>query len=96
MKLEKVKIFKLTDEVNAPNITEEEYHKIQQDLIKDPTRSFLENMKVRESHMEKENLLREKEKTKIAKEMFEKMTPEIKIKRPLGKNQLLKDKLNIV
>lgn len=88
MKLEKVKIFKLTDEVNAPNITEDEYQKIQQDLLKDPTRSFLGDMKVRESQMEKENLLREKEKAKIAKEMFEKMTPEIHIRRPLGKDKL--------
>ena len=87
MVLEKVKIFKLTDEVNAPNISEEEYQKIQQELLKDPTRSFLGDMKFRESHMEKENLLREKEKAKIAKEMFERMTPEIKIYRPLGKEK---------
>jgi len=43
-------------------------------------------MKFRESHMEKENLLREKEKARTAKEMFEKITPEIKIRKPLGKN----------
>jgi len=83
--LEKVKIFKLTDEVNAPDIFEEEYQKIQQDLLKDPTRSYLGDMKFRESHMEKENLLKEKEKARIAKEMFEKITPEIKIIRPLRK-----------
>lgn len=83
--MERVKIFKLTDEVNAPDISEEEYLKIQQDLLKDPTRSYLGDMKFRESHMEKENLLREKEKARIAKEMFEKITPEIKIYRPLRK-----------
>jgi hypothetical protein len=85
MLLEKVKVFKLTDEPNAGNITEEEYRKIQLELLKDPTRNYLGDMKFRESHMEKENLIREKEKAKIAKEMFEKMAPEIKINKPLGK-----------
>lgn len=91
MELEKVKVFKLTDEPNAPNITEEEYQKIQQDILKDPTRSYLGDMKFRESHMEKENLIRQKEKEKIAKEMFEKMAPEIKITKPLGKYKLNKN-----
>ena len=35
-KLEKVKIFKMTDTPNAPNITREEYLKIQKEISLDP------------------------------------------------------------
>lgn len=41
-------------------------------------------MKLRESNLEKENMYKVKEKQKTAKEIFDKMYPEIKIFRPLG------------
>jgi hypothetical protein len=81
--LEKVKIFKLTDEPNAPNITDEEYQQIQREILKDPTRSYLGDMKLRESNLEKENLFKVKEKMKTAKDLFERMVPEIRISHPM-------------
>lgn len=83
--LEKIKIFKLTDEPNSADITEEEYIQIQNEIRKDPSKNYLGDMKLRESNLEKENLFKAKEKAKITKEIFEKMIPQIKINRPLGK-----------
>lgn len=85
--MEKIKIFKLTDEPNAPSITDDEYQQIQLELLKDPTRSYLGDMKLRESMMEKENLFKMKEKIRIAKDNFDKIIPEIRITRPLGKQK---------
>ena len=82
--LEKIKVFKLTDEPKSADITEEEYMQIQNEIRKDPLKNYLGDMKLRESNLEKENLFKLKEKAKIAKEIFEKMTSQIKINKPLG------------
>ena len=69
----------------SADITEEEYIQIQNGIRKDPTKSYLGDMKQRESNLEKENLFKVKEKAKIAKEIFEKMIPQININKPKGK-----------
>jgi len=55
VKLENIKIFKLTDEPNAAAISEDEYEKIQKEIMNNPNYKFIEDMRLREVNMEKEN-----------------------------------------
>jgi hypothetical protein len=77
-----VKIFKLTDEPNAGPITEEEYQKIQLEILKNPNYKYLEDMRLKEVNMEKENMNKARDKTKNARDILYKMTPQIILKRP--------------
>ena len=79
VKIEKVKIFKLTDEPNAPEISEEEYDKIQQEILKNPNRAIedMRDMRSREVNMEKENMNRVREKSNKTKELLIQMIPKI-------------------
>ncbi len=51
-KLEHVKIFKMTDTPNAPNITKEEYIKIQQEIALNPHIFKIEDIRKKEIKME--------------------------------------------
>ena len=51
-KLEKVKIFKMTDTPNAPNITREEYLKIQKEISLDPHIFKIEDIRKKETKMD--------------------------------------------
>ena len=82
-----MKIFKLTDEPNAGPVTEEEYQKIQLEILKNPNYKYLEDMRLKEVNMEKENMNKARDKTKNARELLYKMTPQMIMKRPFyGKN----------
>jgi hypothetical protein len=83
-RLEKVKIFKLTDEVEAPAVTEEEYQKIQIEILKNPNYKFLNDMRSKEINMEKENLSKAREKNKATKDILYKMIPSMPWTRPCG------------
>jgi hypothetical protein len=84
-KLEKVKVFKLTDEVEAPPVTEEEYKKIQIEILKNPNYKLMNDMRSKEINMEKENLSKVREKNKITKDILTKMIPSMQWIRPHGK-----------
>eukprot|EP00340_Litonotus_pictus_P012783 CAMPEP_0170536774 /NCGR_PEP_ID=MMETSP0209-20121228/102334_1 /TAXON_ID=665100 ORGANISM="Litonotus pictus, Strain P1" /NCGR_SAMPLE_ID=MMETSP0209 /ASSEMBLY_ACC=CAM_ASM_000301 /LENGTH=630 /DNA_ID=CAMNT_0010838175 /DNA_START=1593 /DNA_END=3485 /DNA_ORIENTATION=+ len=75
--LEKVKIFKLTDEPDCADITEEEYNKIQEELKTNPKYRILEDMRLKEINMEKENMNKARDKVKIAQEALLKMIPQM-------------------
>lgn len=51
--MEKVKIFKMTDQPNAPEISEEEYENIQQEVSKNPQKYRIEEMRERDIKMDK-------------------------------------------
>ena len=78
-RIEKVKIFKLTDEPNASEVTEEEFEKIQQEILKNPHRVFedMRDMRSREINMEKENINKVREKSNKTKEMLYQMIPRL-------------------
>ena len=84
-KLEKVKVFKLTDEVEAAPVTEEEYKKIQNEILKNPNYKLMNDMRSKEINMEKENLSKAREKNKITKDILTKMIPSMQWIRPHGK-----------
>jgi len=88
-RLERVKIFKLTDEVQAPAVTEEEYQKIQIEILKNPNYKFLNDLRSREINMEKENLSKAREKNKITKDILYKMIPNMPWTRPYGNHIIL-------
>lgn len=88
-RLERVKIFKLTDEVEASAVTEEEYQKIQIEILKNPNYKFLNDLRSREINMEKENLSKAREKNKITKDILYKMIPKMAWTRPYGKHKIL-------
>ena len=48
----KVKIFKMTDEPNAPNISNEEYLKIQQEVARNPHIFKIEDIRMKEIKMD--------------------------------------------
>lgn len=48
-----MKIFKSTDEPNAPSITDEEYLRIQQEVLMNPQVFKLEDIRTKEVKMEK-------------------------------------------
>lgn len=83
-RIEKVKIFKLIDEPNAPAITEEEYQKIQIEILKNPNYKFLEDMRSKEVNMEKENINKARDKSKYAQDILNKMIPQMPWQHPLG------------
>ena len=78
-KIEKIKIFKLTDEPDAPEVSEEEYDKIQQEILKNPHRVFedMRDMRSREINMEKENINKVREKSNKTKEILYQMIPRL-------------------
>jgi len=78
-RIEKIKIFKLTDEPNAPEVTEEEYERIQQEILKNPHRVFedMRDMRSREINMEKENINKVREKSNKTKEILYQMIPRL-------------------
>jgi hypothetical protein len=82
--IEKVKIFKLTDEPSAADITEDEYRKIQMEILKNPNYKFVEDMRSREVNMEKENMNKAKERGKLALEKLAKMVPQTAWRIPFG------------
>jgi hypothetical protein len=84
-KLEKVKIFKQLDEPNAAAVTDEEYHKIQTEILKNPNYKYLEDMRSREVNMEKEGIGKARDKFKINRELLCKMVPQVQWRRPIGK-----------
>lgn len=81
-KMEKVKIFKMTDEPNAGPVTEEEYRKIQLEIAKNPHYKLVEDIRLREINMEKENINKQREKSKNAKEILYRMVPQMKWRKP--------------
>jgi hypothetical protein len=81
-KLEKVKIFKLTDDVVSPAVTEEEYQEIQFKILKNPNYIYLSDMRSKEIHMEKENMSKAREKSKMAKDILARMIPQMPWVRP--------------
>jgi hypothetical protein len=80
--MERVKIFKLTDEPNAGPVTEEEYQKIQLEILKNPNYKYLEDMRSKEINMEKENMSKARDKTKNTKDLLYKMISQINLRRP--------------
>jgi hypothetical protein len=82
--IEKVKIFKLTDEPSAADITEDEYRKIQMEILKNPNYKFVEDMRSREVNMEKENMNKAKERGKLALEKLAKMVSQTAWRIPFG------------
>ena len=74
--IERFKIFKLTDEPNCPEITEDEYMRIQEEILSNPNYRFVEDMRLREVRMENENMHRARDKDKLAKEILMKMIPQ--------------------
>lgn len=82
-----MKVFKLTDEPNAPNITEEEYQKIQVEILKNPNYKYMEDMRLREINMEKENMNKVRDKSKHTKDLLNKMIPQMQFRRPISKNK---------
>jgi hypothetical protein len=87
--MEKTKIFKLTDEPNAGPVTEEEYQKIQLEILKNPNYKYLEDMRSKEINMEKENMSKARDKTKNTKELLYKMVPQMNLRRPFNGNNIM-------
>ncbi len=83
--IEKVKIFKMTDEVSAPAVTEEEHIRIQTEILKNPNYKYLTDIRSREINMEKENNSKARERLKNAKESLYKMAPSMQWVRPYSK-----------
>lgn len=81
-KMEKVKIFKMYDEPEAPAITDEEYHKIQLEVLNNPNYKYQTDMRSKEINMEKENMSKAREKSKLAKDILFRMVPQMSWKRP--------------
>ena len=69
-KIEKVKIFKMHDEPEAYAVTDEEYQKIQLEILKNPNYKYLTDMRSKEINMEKENMSKAREKSKMAKDIL--------------------------
>lgn len=82
MRIERVKIFKMTDEPNAPALSEEEYQKIQQEILKNPHNSFTMDLRMREVTMEKDYMSKVREKSKNAKDILFRMIPQMPWRRP--------------
>jgi hypothetical protein len=74
--LEKIKVFKLSDEPDCPEISEEEYIRIQNEIKINPNYRIVEDMRLREIHMEKENMNKARDKEKIARETLSQMIPQ--------------------
>jgi hypothetical protein len=75
--LEKIKIFKLSDEPDCNEVSEEEYIKIQKEILSNPNyRNLVADMRMREISMEKENINKAKDKLKLAKESLKNMIPQ--------------------
>ena len=72
--LEKEKVFKMSDEPNCKELTEEEHRKIQQEVLNNPNYRYIQDMKLREINMEKEQMNKQKDRSKLAIEILEKMT----------------------
>ena len=77
--LEKEKVFKMSDEPNCKEITEEEHRKIQQEVLNNPNYRYIEDMKLREINMEKEQMNKQRDRSKLAIEILEKMTSQCNI-----------------
>jgi hypothetical protein len=82
-KLEKVKIFKSGDEPDAQPVTDEEYYKIQNEILKNPNYKYHEDMRTREVNMEKENMSKARDKGKMNKVQLTKMLPQMQWRRPM-------------
>jgi len=54
-------------------------------MLKNPNYKYLEDMRLKEINMEKENIGKARDKTKIIKELLAKMVPQISWKKPFGK-----------
>ena len=78
--LEKYKIFKMSDEPNLPELSEEEYNKIQLEVLNNPNYRHIENMRLKEINMEKEKINQVRDKGKTANEVLKKMLPHCEIK----------------
>jgi hypothetical protein len=66
-------------------ITDEEYHKIQNEIMRNPNYKYSSDMKTREINMEKENMNKARDKNKLNRDILFKMMPQIQWRRPLGK-----------
>ena len=74
--IERFKIFKMTDEPDCPEPTEDEYMRIQEEARLIPNYKFMENMRLKEINMDKEGMTNKKDKEKAAKESLLKMIPQ--------------------
>ncbi len=82
IRMERVKIFKSTDEPSANEVSEEEYRRIQLELMKNPDHVYLKDIRLKEIRLEKENMSKAREKSKQAKEILMKMIPQMAWRRP--------------
>lgn len=72
--IEKVKVFKQTDEPNCPEISEEEFVRIQKEILsKDNYTLVVADVRRKEINMEKENMNKARDKNKLANEALKKM-----------------------
>lgn len=81
-KIEKVKIFISNDEPGAGEVTEEQYKKIQLEILSNPNYKYSSDLRSKEIHMEKENMSKAREKSKMAKEILKRMVPQMNWRRP--------------
>jgi len=81
-RIEKVKIFKMIDEPEQPAITEEEYHKIQMEILKNPNYKYSTDMRSKEVNMEKDIMSKARERSKKVKDSLHHMVPQISWRRP--------------
>lgn len=75
-KIENCKIFKASDEPNCPEISDEEYIKIQEQVLQNPHYK-IEDMRMREINMEKENMNNLKNKNKLSHDALLVMAPKL-------------------
>jgi hypothetical protein len=81
-KMEKVKIFISNDEPGAGDVTEEQYRKIQMEILSNPNYKYSSDLRSKEINMEKENMSKAREKSKMAKEILKRMVPQMNWRRP--------------
>lgn len=77
----------MVDEPNAQAITDEEYQKIQIEILKNPNYKYMEDMRLKEINMEKENINKARDKSKNAQDVIFKMNAEIPWRHPYGKDK---------
>jgi hypothetical protein len=71
------KVFKMSDEPSCPEISEDEHRRIQIEVLNNPNYKYIENMKLKEINMEKEAMSKQKDRTKQANEILNRMTSQM-------------------